>query len=188
MIFLIKLSESAFDRSNYCKAVSMISPQYTPFSESEIRRVLRMTRSVYAEAVKNGALQRSVHFDCRVSDATSLHSLVDVVRYGVLFGTASGTSKMVSYEEQFDWWLDGLCTLDEESEELAILAAEGQVSKIMELLSPDTAADTDFEMSAAWTDEQTVFFNVVDSWCRYYRALLNMLVNDASLILHLSGR
>lgn len=160
----------------------MLSPQYTPFSEVEIRRVLRISRSVYVEAVSSGALQRSVHFDGRVSDATSLHSLVDVVRFGMMIRSTSKTSKMTGYEELVDWWLDDLCTLDEENEELAILAADGQVTKIVQLLTLGTATGTNSEMSVAWTDERTVLFDVVDSWCRNYRSLLKMLVDDASLI------
>lgn len=155
----------------------MISPPYTPFAEHEVRHALGLTRQAYVQAVRSGALARSVHFDCRVSPTTALHSLVDVVRFDAIRGNAPERIPRTGFAKQCDLWLDELCGMDD-WEELGRIAITGDVRKLMRLVLPADTAPVNYASPANWHKELTVLAVVVNSWCRCYRALHEMLVAD----------
>ena len=156
----------------------MISPAYTPFSEQEVRYTLGLSRRAYLGAVSMGTLARSVHFDCRYSPTTALHSLVDVVRFDVIFGTASDQAVTAGFAKQFDEWLEELCSLDEDCDDLGATAIAGDTKAIMRLVLPEDAVPSAHDSPANWHVELIILSRVIDSWCRCYRALHDLLVAD----------
>lgn len=165
-------------QSDPVEAKIVISPPYTPFAEHEVRYALGLSRRAYNEAVRTGALARSVHFDCRVSPTTALHSLVDVVRFDAMFGNVVERNETPEFAEQCDSWLDVLCRLDEDCERLGRIAILGGVQEIMRLVLPEGTAPVNWSVPAMWHEELIVLSRIVASWCRCYRALHEMLVAD----------
>lgn len=156
----------------------MISPQYTPFSGNEARRVLGMPRHCYNRAVSVGELQQSVHFDGRISVSTSMHSLVDVVRYDVLFGKGWGNHLPSDHAEQCDEWLDALCDLQEGFAGFEHLIADRDHDAIMFHLLAEDVSLVCLNVSTTWSTGLTILFDVVSSWCHCSRALSEMLISD----------
>lgn len=154
----------------------MISPPYTPFAEHEVRHALGLSRRVYLRAVRSGALARSVHFDCRVSPVTALHSLVDVVRFDVLFRAAPEQAQSLGFATRCDSWLEDLCDAHEDCEALGRTANFGDKREVMALILPECSAPLNYDPSDMWGEEIAVLSLVVDSWCRCYCALHEMLV------------
>lgn len=159
----------------------MISPQYTPFSEDEVRGALGMMRPVYTRAVGAGKLERSVHFNCRVSKFTGMHSLVDVVRYDVLFRQGWGNHGAIKYAEHCDHWLDELCNVNEEEADFEQLAIEGNQGEILLRLLPESDANVLSGTAAIWSEELAFLIDVVSSWCQCYRLLKEILASDRSM-------
>ena len=156
----------------------MISPQYTPFAGNEARRVLRMPRYGYIRAMREGELQQSVHFDGRISMSTSMHSLVDIVRYDVLFGGGWGTDLPTNHVQQCDEWLDALCDLQEECAGFEQLIAVGDHEAIMLHLLPEDVSMACLGAPTTWSAGLAILFDVVSSWCYCSRALSKILVSD----------
>lgn len=156
----------------------MISPPYTPFTEHEVCSVLELARSAYSEAVRTGALTRSVHFDCRVSSTTALHSLVDVVRYDSIFRNAATRTHAPGFAEQCDWWLDELCGAHDDCAGFWKIAMTGDVKQVMNVILPESTARARYGTPSIWHEELFVMSHVIASWGRCYRALHKMLVAD----------
>lgn len=156
----------------------MISPQYTPFSGSEVRLVLGMPRHCYKRAVRIGELQKSVHFEYRISVSTSMHSLVDVVRYDVLFGKGWGNHLPGDHVEQCDGWLDALCDLQEGFAGFEQLIADRDYDAIMFLLLPEDGSTICQNVATTWSTGLTILFDVVSSWSYCSRSLSEMLASD----------
>lgn len=156
----------------------MISPQYTPFSGSEARLVLGMPRHCYNRAVSVGELQKSVHFDGRISLSTSMHSLVDVVRYDVLFGKGWGNPLPSDHVEQCDEWLDALCDLQEGFAGFERLIAFRDHDAIMLHLLPEDVSTICQNVATTYSTGLTILFDVVSSWSYCSRALSEMLASD----------
>ena len=156
----------------------MISPQYTPFSEDEARCTLGMPRGGYTQAINAGELQRSVHFDSRISLSTSMHSLVDIVRYDVLVRKGWGNLLAVEISGQCDDWLDALCDLHEERANTVPLIVDGDHAEIMVHLLPEYTSMVPSCASTTWPAALVLLFDVVKSWCYCYRTLSEMLVAD----------
>lgn len=154
----------------------MISPPYTPFAEHEVRHALGLSPGAYFEAVRTGALARSIHFDCRIGPTTALHSLVDVVRFDAMYANATERTHNPEFVEQCDWWLDALCNLDEDDEEFGQIAHSGDLQRAMRLVLPEGVTPMSFDGPADWHEELLVVARVINSWCRCYRALYEMLV------------
>jgi hypothetical protein len=158
----------------------MISPQYTPFTGSEVRKALRIPPLIYADAVRSGRLQRSVHFDDRVSDATALHSLVDVVRFDLFFPSTKGNPGPGEFERVCENYLDDLCSLFGDDREVERLTTEGTSFDLIRYFDPIVGELAGRENTGVWADEATILFDVVESWCQCYRALTVILRADPS--------
>lgn len=159
----------------------MISPQCTPFTGNEARFALGISPRVYDEALRSGTLQRSVHFDSRVSDVTALHSLVDVVRFDLLFHNPRRFIDPTEFEKECDLRLDDICSLYEFDCEVVRLSALGRTYDLMRCVDPILAEHVHEDRTIVWNGELTVLFDVVGSWCRCYRALVMMLNADKTL-------
>lgn len=156
----------------------MILPQYTPFSAEEVRFVLGMPRGSYARAVSAGELQRSVHFDERISVSTSMHSLVDIVRFDVLHEKQWGAPPLVDFFVRCDEWLDALCDLHEELADIEELIAGGNDTAIMRHLLPEGRQLTFSPELTTWSADLTILFDAVSSWSYCYRALSDVLIAE----------
>lgn len=148
----------------------MLSPTSTPFNGLEVAGALGLTPLGYRRAVSCGALERSVHFCERVSLATALHSLVDVVRFSVFRGLGWPYSDWRQHTDQIDSCLDAVCWLVESSEDLTLPGNADELSE--HLLGAIYPYDHDelFWLAPA----------VAKSWlCSHWR-LVDILLADGS--------
>lgn len=144
----------------------MISPVYTPFSPSEAAHVLGLSWDDYGRAVALGLLEKNVHFDDRISAATGMHSLVDVVKCAVLRrGTRTNS---FAESAQVDEFLNTICSVwDDEPERLAELTSEA-VAQVLEK-TDSLAGNTD-------RDLLNLRMLTAHEWVRCYRQLRRFLI------------
>jgi hypothetical protein len=155
----------------------MFSPIYTPFSREEVRSVLGLSRVGYDRAIYQGKLERSVHFDGRVSFSTSLHSLVDVVSFDVQCSEARRIFSQDEWIELSDYYLSEMCTLDEQCEGFNLAALTGNEAQVLAMLTNGHTSVASYPTGAA---ELRVSATFAASWCRYYRALNRLVLEDGS--------
>ena len=156
-----------------------MSPVYTPFTGPEVCCALRVRSEEYLTAAAIGAIQTSVHFDGRVSKSTALHSLVDVVRFDVVFLKYTLTRLPADLEHLLEIWLDGLCELYEEDEAAALqLILEADHRNLIARLEPGAFGTAPHRPEATWDTAPTLLFDIVESWCRCFRACLDILTDD----------
>ncbi len=157
----------------------MMSPVYTPFTGAEVCRALRLRSEEYLSATYVGAIQSSVHYDSRVSRSTALHSLVDVVRFDVVFLKYTMASFPPDLEALCDMWLDGLCELCEENDPADLrLICEAHHRGLMARLEPDIFGRAENQPEAPWNTASTMLFDIVESWCRCFIECLGILIDD----------
>ena len=156
----------------------MIYPQYTPFTEGEVRLALGLPRSTYLEALSSGALLRSVRFDSRTTDATALHSLVDIVRYDAQFGSTLSEASLYDDDDDINWWLDCLCGLCEETDDPSRLFVGKSTESLMDCLVLAKEVPAVSKAPLDWTREWTVLCDVVTSWRRCYLLFDGILAKE----------
>jgi hypothetical protein len=157
----------------------MMSPVYTPFTGAEVCQALHVRSEEYLTAVFLGAIQSTVHFDGRVSQSTALHSLVDVVRFDVVFLKHAMVRLPPDLEELCEMWLDGLCQLCEDDGEVTFQQIfEADHRDLIARLEPDIFGKALTWANASWDTPSTLLFDIVESWCRCFRDCLDVLIDD----------
>lgn len=87
----------------------MLSPQYTPFNGDEVAFVLGLSRSERDFAEHAGVLERNIHFDDRVSKATAMHNLIDVVKFDTVRQLGWPKVDVSALVPEIEFGLDLLC-------------------------------------------------------------------------------
>lgn len=158
----------------------MISPQYTPFAAFEVRQALGLTHQAYEDAISTGKLNRSVHFDCRVSSATSLHSLLDVVEFEVSSRAARMGFEKVIIDEWLQYCLDTISYFEETLPEKYEVVRSDEFAKLFRKFLGADSGEYILRMDSEAGDVLITIHDVVDVWLYLYQRLKNFLLIDVA--------
>lgn len=132
----------------------MFSPVYTPFCDSEVATVLKMTPDSYRYAVKAGALERSISHPERNSAVIAMHNLIDITRFAVYQALGWPNERVRQFKFPIDRCLDALCTMIEFSNRRVI--SGDPITLASDMLSflerPEDASEEQFAaiVAKAW--------------------------------------
>ncbi|WP_264773253.1 hypothetical protein [Defluviimonas salinarum] len=157
----------------------MIDPAYTPFSGHEAQLALSITHGVYVQAIRRGDLVRSVHFEARVSQATAMHSMVDIVAFDVLLKMGWPSHEACCLRNELELILDELCSDYERDRHVKTTIHRGDPHLLFSLVFKNSGARLGKNMTLVSQRRKNLQRLSVDSWCRCWTRLALLLVEDA---------